>query len=403
MKLVPKRRFRGFSGEWQCCLFKDLLDQSDGIRRGPFGSALKKECFVENSDFVVYEQQNAIYDNYETQYNITEEKYYELSRFKVSAGDFIMSGAGTIGRISRVPKGIKPGVINQALIRLKTDTGRIDSDYFLQWMRSARMQNRLTDANPASAMVNLVPMSDVKNWGVSAPSLLEQQKMGRFFSKVDNLITIQHIKLKKLQAIKQAYLHEMFPAEGESVPKRRFEGFTGEWKIQELGEIAQITMGQSPSSNNYTNNPSDHILVQGNLDMKNNRVCPRIWTKQVTKKANKGDIILTVRAPVGDVGKTDYDVVLGRGVAGIKGNEFLFQLLIKLKINDFWSNLSTGSTFDSINSDDIRTTEVLIPSIEEQQKIGSFFRKLDERIALQQAKINKLKAMKQAYLHEMFV
>mgnify|MGYP000870058796 CR=1 FL=1 len=130
--------------------------------------------------------------------------------------------------------------------------------------------------------------------------------------------------------------------EKENVPKIRFPGFTDAWEQRKLGEIAPIIMGQSPSSTNYTDNPADHILVQGNADMKNGRVTPRVWTTQVTKKAEKGDIILSVRAPVGDVGKTDFPVVLGRGVAAIKGNEFLYQLLLRVKQDGFWGKLSTA-------------------------------------------------------------
>ncbi|STO63014.1 Type I restriction-modification system, S subunit/Type I restriction modification DNA specificity domain-containing protein [Haemophilus parahaemolyticus] len=75
---------------------------------------------------------------------------------------------------------------------------------------------------------------------------------------------------------------------------------------------------------------------------------------------------MSVRAPVGDIAKTEYDVVLGRGVCAIKGNEFIFQLLTKMKENDYWESLSTGSTFDSINSNDIKNAEIFIPSLEEQ-------------------------------------
>ena len=156
------------------------------------------------------------------------------------------------------------------------------------------------------------------------------------------------------------------------------------WEQRKLGEVAQITMGQSPNSENYTDNHNDYILVQGNADMKNGRVLPRVWTTQVTKQAEKNDLILSVRAPVGDVGKTDYDVVLGRGVAGIKGNEFIFQLLTRMKENGYWRNLSTGSTFESINSNDIKDAYIFIPNLEEQIKIGDFFTNLDNLITLHQ-------------------
>ena len=188
------------------------------------------------------------------------------------------------------------------------------------------------------------------------------------------------------------------------VPKRRFKEFQNSdaWEQRELGEVVQITMGQSPLGSNYTENPSDYILVQGNADMKNGKVFPRIWTTQVTKTAEPDDIILSVRAPVGDVGKTDYNVVLGRGVAGIKGNEFIYQLLSKMKSNSYWGKYSTGSTFDSINSNDLKEANICIPSTNEQVQIGSFFRNLDQTIAFQQRKLEKMKAMKSAYLSEMF-
>ena len=185
-------------------------------------------------------------------------------------------------------------------------------------------------------------------------------------------------------------------------PKIRFEGFTDDWEQRKLGNIVQITMGQSPNSENYTENPSDYILVQGNADMKNNKVVPRVWTTQVTKKADIGDLILSVRAPVGDVGKTDYDVVLGRGVASIKGSEFIFQTLGRMKENGFWTKLSTGSTFESINSSDIKDASILLPNEDEQIKIGTFFQQLDYTIALHQHKLNILKQTKQGLLKKMF-
>ena len=188
------------------------------------------------------------------------------------------------------------------------------------------------------------------------------------------------------------------------VPVRRFKEFENADACEQrkLGEVVEITMGQSPSSKNYTENPNDHILVQGNADMKNGYVVPRVWTTQITKQAEKGDLILSVRAPVGDIGKTDYDVVLGRGVAAIKGNSFIFQLLTKMKINGYWTRFSTGSTFESINSDNIKNAQISIPSLREQEKIGGLFNEFDSLIALHQRKLDKLKRVKSAYLTEMF-
>ena len=188
----------------------------------------------------------------------------------------------------------------------------------------------------------------------------------------------------------------------KKVPKYRNSSFNDEWVRQSLGKTVEIIMGQSPDSKNYTDNPNDYILVQGNADMKNGRVFPRVWTTQVTKLAEKGDLILSVRAPVGDIGKTDYNVVLGRGVAAIKGNEFLFQLLIKMKQSHYWSKFSTGSTFESINSNDIKSAEIYLPSVEEQSAIGFLFHTLDDLMASYKDNLANYQSLKSTMLSKMF-
>ena len=219
---------------------------------------------------------------------------------------------------------------------------------------------------------------------IDYPSINEQQKIGSFFKYLDELITLHQRMLDEYKTLKKTMLSKMFPKNSEKYPELRFSGFTDAWELRKLGDVSQIIMGQSPNSKNYTENSDDHILVQGNSDMKNGSVVPRIWSKQVTKTAKKGNILISVRAPVGDVAVTDYDVVIGRGVASIDGNIYLYHLLQYMKEIGYWYKFSTGSTFESINSNDIRSAEIFIPIITEQKKIGSFFKHLDELITLHQ-------------------
>ncbi|USI61916.1 restriction endonuclease subunit S (plasmid) [Lactococcus lactis subsp. lactis] len=102
-------------------------------------------------------------------------------------------------------------------------------------------------------------------------------------------------------------------------------------------------------------------------------------------------------------GTSSYEVVIGRGVAAIKGNEFIFQNLGKMKSDGYWTRYSTGSTFESINSTDIKEAIISVPAIEEQDKIGSFFKQLDNTIALHQRKLDLLKEQKKGFLQKMFV
>ena len=190
--------------------------------------------------------------------------------------------------------------------------------------------------------------------------------------------------------------------EEKKAPTLRFKGFTDDWEQCKLGDVCVITMGQSPNSNNYTDNPKDPILVQGNADMKDGQVYPRIWTTEITKTANKGDLILTVRAPVGDVGKTGYDIVIGRGVAAIQGNEFIFQLLKRMKAIGYWIKYSTGSTFESINSSEINNAVIHLPKKHEQIEVGNVLSYLDQTITLHEEKKRQLERLKSALLQKMF-
>ena len=189
----------------------------------------------------------------------------------------------------------------------------------------------------------------------------------------------------------------------KKTPEIRFKGFTDDWEQRKFDEITKITMGQSPKSNNYTNNPNDCLLIQGNADLDSARVVPRIWTTEITKKSYPNDIIFTVRAPVGEVARSSYFSTIGRGVCAFKGNEFLYQELVRKNEIKFWEKLSSGSTFDSINSEQLKNIYINMPKeILEQDKIGKILGKLDNIITLHQRKYEKLKNIKQSLLEKMF-
>ena len=179
-----------------------------------------------------------------------------------------------------------------------------------------------------------------------------------------------------------------------NVPKLRFKEFNDEWKKIKLSDISNITMGQSPDSNNYTTDKNDIILIQGNADLNNGIVSPRIFTTQVTKQCYIGDIIMTVRAPVGDVAISNYNACIGRGVCAIKGSKFIYHYLKYLKEKEYWKKISKGSTIDSITSNDIKELEIKIPLASEENKIIKFMDLLDKKIELQSKKIEALKLYK---------
>ncbi len=405
---VPKLRFPGFTEDWEQRKFTYLLDKKEGIRRGPFGSALKKSSFVKESKYTVYEQQNAIYDRFDNRYNITKEKFDELYKFQLTPGDFIMSGAGTIGRIARVPTGIKAGVFNQALIRFKIDETLVDSEYFLEWIRSEGMQKEFTKANPGSAMVNLVPMSEVKEWEVLLPTKDEQYKIGSLLSKISSLITLHQRKLENLKLKKKALLQKLFPKNGEQFPELRFPGFTDAWEQRKLGDLAKVEMDKRIYKEQTSAEGEIPFYKIGTFGGKADSYISEDLYNEYTRKyphPKEGDILISASGSIGRTvvyhGEKAYfqdSNIVWLNHNGALNNEFLLQFYSRV----IWAGLE-GSTIKRLYNKNILETEINVPDIREQKNIGEFFTQVDNLITLHQRKLEHLQLQKKALLQQMFV
>ena len=319
--------------------------------------------------------------------------------FIVKTGDFIISKRQIAhGACGIVPPELDGAVVsNEYNVFLPQDGTNIQMfNLMMQLPHYKRLFYLMSDGVHIEKL--LFKTQDWMKRTLAMPLLKEQKKIAEILSTQDKAIELQGRKIEELKRFKKGCLEKMFPRKGQKVPEKRFPGFTDDWEQRKLGDVVQITMGQSPDGSTYSDEPSDYILVQGNADLQNGWVCPRIWTTQITKKADAGDLIMSVRAPAGAMGKTAYNAVIGRGVAAIKGNEFIYQLLVKMDTDGFWKILSCGSTFESLNSDNIKNAEVKIPTTAEQIKIGGFFQYLDNLITLHQRKLEEMEKQKKALM-----
>ena len=409
---VPKLRFPGFTEDWEQRKFLDLLDAQNGIRRGPFGSSLKKDSFVKKSDYVVYEQQNAIYDNYETRYFISQEKYNELIRFNIQPGDFIMSGAGTIGRISMVPDGIKKGVFNQALIRFKVNKDSINPLYFLKFMQSDMMQKQLTQANPGSAMTNLVPMDELKKWEVTIPSLEEQNRISTFINQIDEFITLHQRKLDNLKLKKKTLLQKLFPKNGERYPELRFPGFTDAWEQRKLSDVLVERNEQQVETREY---PLMSFVQGLGVTPKGERYDRSFLVLDQSKKYKRtelGDFIYSSNnLETGSIGinKTGKAVIspvysIFQGVS-IGDSQFIGIMSLLPRFIAKMIRFRQGVVYGQwrIHETDFLDISVLIPSVDERTKITQLILSIEELITLHQRKLDHLQLQKKALLQQMFV
>jgi len=392
----PRIRFKEFNNKWgnyklgQLGTFKSGIGFSDSQQGGTEGIPFFKVSDMNNIGNET-EMRNA--NNYVTQEQIMKNSWKVINETPA----IIFAKVGAALMLNRKRLVTRPFLIDNNTMSYSFDE-LWDKDFGLTLFQTINL--------PKYAQIGALPSynaSDIAMIKVNVPDVQEQSAIGSLFRTLDDLLTNYKDNLANYQSLKASMLSKMFPKAGQTVPEIRLDGFEGEWETKILSEVTNITMGQSPKSENYTDNPNDYILVQGNADIKGNQVVPRLWTTEVTKTAEIGDIILTVRAPVGDIGKTDYNVVIGRGVAAIKGNDFIFYTLEKMKMTGFWNRFSTGSTFESISSNDIKEAIIQIPTLEEQQAIGAYFSNLDNLINSHQEKISQLETLKKKLLQDMFI
>ena len=401
-KLVPKRRFIGFREEWKTYNLGEKVEFFSGLTYSPNDVVLNNGTLVIRSSNI---KNNQIIDAD----NVFVDKNIVNSE-QVRVGDIIVvvrnGSRDLIGKNAVVRKESPDTVIGAFM------TG-IRSKYynFNYTLLNTKLFNKQVAEN-LGATINQITTGMFNKMVFNFPAIEEQQKIGEFFKVLDERIANQERKIAKVKALKSAYLTEMFPQEGEIVPKRRFKGFTEEWKYRKLSDLTELYVGNSFSSD--INNKGKYVVMDmGSVSQEGYRLKQK-RTNLKRDILNKDDLVMP-KDDIGGgqiIGKTAHinknnSYVLGDHVFRLRffDNEGLF---MHYHINSKPINLSlkkkvTGSAQLGIKSINVLNQYITIPTIEEQQKIGSFFKNLDDQIATEEKKLEKLKKMKEAYLEEMFV
>ena len=317
-----------------------------------------------------------------SQRKITEEGYSSCSAKMLPVGTVLFTSRAGIGKTAILSR---KSCTNQGFQSIVPHKDKLDSYFIFSISEELKRYGETVGAGSTFVEVSGKQMADMDL--MLPKNITEQQIIGSYFKNLDHLITLHQCKCDYLIRLKYGVFSLLNKTD---------------WEQRKLGEVVEITMGQSPDGSTYSDVPSDHILVQGNADLENGWVKPRVWTTEITKQADAGDLIMSVRAPAGAMGKTAYKAVIGRGVAAIKGNEFIYQLLVKMDKEGYWKKDSTGSTFESLNSDSIKNAEIKIPLNDEQTLIGVYFKQLDNLITLHQQKLKLLKQIKKTMVNCFF-
>jgi type I restriction enzyme S subunit len=405
-KRVPKRKFKGFKNEWEQCKLGDIISE--------LKSGLSRQ--LDNADIgLPVVRANNINDGILDMNN--DVKYWykddpqgaDTSNYLIHKNDilinFINSEAkmGTATIVDTEP--IRETIYTTNILKMKADD-TISDNLFLLYLT---MTNHYCDyikliTKPAVNQASFTTV-DYKNYSFMMPSLKEQKKIGVYLNTLDSLITFHQRKYDKLQALKKAYLYEMFPQEGESVPKRRFPEFSGEWRYIKFNDIVKRLSQVDNTKQLLGVEYEDIVSGRG-------RLCDDFHKKEILKSGirfSEGDILYgKLRPYLMNFLLADFDGVAIGDFWVLRPNENVcsewIYTLIQTDMFCEVANQSIGTKMPRADWSVVSNTYFHIPvSFEEQKRIGMFFMNIDAQINRVDNKINKLKALKQAYLAEMFV
>jgi len=265
------------------------------------------------------------------------------------------------------------GIISHFYPVFKIQNG--DIGFFLELLNSYR---RKIGAFSVGTSQTVLSMNALKKVKLNIPPLPEQKKIARILSTWDKAIETVDKLIENSQQQKKALMQQLLTG------KKRLPGFSGEWKKVRLLEMANITMGSSPKSEAYNADQQGLPLIQGNADISNRKSNPRVYTSQITKTCKPNDILISVRAPVGEIAISQHEACIGRGIAAITpkkpfSHSFVFQQMLFLEPR--WGKYSQGSTFEAINSKELRQVSINAPrDTNEQNAIGRILSIYDNEI-----------------------
>ena len=388
-EMVPKVRFQGFTDDWEDRKLNEVAIFYNG-QRIPIDSSLRKK-----GKYPYYGATGII--------DYVEDYIFD--------GEFVLlaeDGANITMRnspIAYLTQG-KFWLNNHAHIMAMKD----GSNNFLVQLLEKQNYEKYNSGTAQPKLNSQV----VKSLNFLFPTKEEQQKIGSFFKQLDDTIALHQRKLDLLKEQKKGFLQKMFPKNGSRVPELRFSGFADDWEERKLGELSNIVGGGTPSTSNPENWDGDidwyvpaEIGEQSYVSKSKKTITELGLKKSSARILPVGTVLFTSRAGIGNTAILAKEATTNQGFQSIVPDQnkldsyFIFSRTNELK--RYGEVTGAGSTFVEVSGKQMSKMSIMVPELSEQQKIGSFFKQLDDTIALHQRKLDSLKEQKKGFLQKMFV
>ena len=403
--LIPRLRFPEFreAGEWEEKRIENVCEK-------PFSGGTpittNKSYYGGKIPFI----RSAEIGSDSTDLFITEEGLKNSSAKIVKKGDVLVALYGANSGDVELNK--IEGAINQAVLCLRS---KESNEFLCQYLTYKKID--ITTKYLQGGQGNLSG-DIIKSIELLFPKSGEQQKIADCLSSIDALITAHSQKLDALKAHKKGLMQQLFPREGETVPRLRFPEFreAGEWDMEYLGALSKILRGGSPRPiDNYLTSDADGLnwLKIGDVDKESKFITDT--TEKVkrtalakTREVNPGDLIMSNSMSFGRPYILKIKSCIHDGwiaVTEIKktiDSDYLYYLILSNSSQLYFLNAAAGGGIKNLNVDIIKLLPVAYPGKNEQQKIANCLASIDALITAQGKKIDALKAHKKGLMQQLF-
>lgn len=412
----PKLRFKEGNGmqfpDWEKSKFSDVFDNINN-------STFSRDCLNYVDGNVKYIHYGDILTTFDSTVNVEASnvpyvnKDIDCQKYQLLAdGDIIVADTAeddTVGKAVEIVNTNSAKVISGLHTIACHPKSKFASGYLGYYMNSNAYHNQLRPYMQG-IKVTSISKSNIALTNISIPSLPEQQKIGFLFTKLDALIQSAEKELEGYRELKKGMLQKMFPKNGEKAPEIRFPEFTGDWEQHKLGELGEISTGSTPSTSNSAYYSEDGIPWVTPTDINELTISdtPRKLSEEGAKVGRIVPANTILCTCIASIGKNTLLTVKGSFNQQINSltpnaeNDAYFLLTE----SELWSNkmkrMAASGTMQIVNKTEFSNLDTLVPSTDEQKKIGSYFRNLDNLITSQQKELDGYKELKRGLLQQMF-
>ena len=385
MTKKPSYRFVRYTEPWEEKKLSDGISKiGDGIHGTPVYSEDGDYYFINGNNLVdgkifLFPETKKVQSNQLT-----------VSDTSLKKNTILMSINGTIGSLAWYRD--EKVMLGKSVAYLTTE--EFDRKFIYSILQTPKILKHFNNNLTGTTIKNL-GLKTIRETVISLPSLPEQTAIGSFFQDIDQLISLQQRKLEVLKEQKKTYLKLFFPAKGQTRPALRFAGFEDEWTSVLLGDISELYQPKTISSEELLTEGFPVFGANGYIGYYKDY---NHKEDQVTISA-RGEGTGTPSFVEGPVWITGNSMVVNVEKQANIIKPFLYAFCLSFNFKPF----VTGGAQPQLTREVLKKVNIMLPSLPEQEAIGSFFQDLDKTIAKQEEKVNQLKESKQTLLRKMFI